>query len=93
VTQTQARSRRHIPATGAEAVYAWLTANERSGAWLARQVGRSRPHVQEVLRRERDISPSLAADIARVTGVAAELLLPVGGGAAPAERRERGGAA
>lgn len=72
-----------MPLAGVEAVRRWLDSpspgSRRSVSQLAEDLKsrRSRQHVGDVLARQRDCSPGLAADIAAVTGIAVELLLPV----------------
>ena len=75
---TGAPSSMRLPDEGKAQVYAWLKREDRSVAWLARQVERSRGHLQAVLAQERDISPALAERLSEATGIEIDVLTPLG---------------
>lgn len=59
-----------------------LRSQDRSGAWLARQTGKSPAYVTKVLHGERRPSPDFRSRAAVVLGVPESLLFPAEGQAA-----------
>lgn len=72
-----------MPVAGVEAVEAWLERERRPRSYLAEMCKNragdsvSTTHMTYVLGRQREVSPRLAAEIARVTGLDVDLLLPL----------------
>lgn len=47
----------------------WMEHEKKSDAWLAEQVGVSRPFISRIRRNKRSPSLKVAAQLARVTGL------------------------
>lgn len=68
---------RALPAEGEAILRQWLDREERPVAWLARQTNYTQQHLHEVLAGSRPITRPVAEAIERVTGIPADVLLPL----------------
>lgn len=78
--------------TGQDALNNLLAEDERNLSWLSRRTGRSVSHLYRVSTGERDISPSLANDLAALFNVPIETFLTATTGGRPSPDSTAGGA-
>ena len=76
-TRRVTRIPRAMPEEGEAILRQWLDREERPVAWLARQTNYTQQHLHEVLNGTRPITPPVAESIERVTGIPADVLLPL----------------
>ena len=62
---------------GHEAIQRLLKENERTYAWLARNIGLNESHVFRIAKGERPIMPAVAVRLARVFDCDPSVFLPV----------------